>query len=249
LDGADVVSGRLDDTTDVPTFRAEIEGKKFDLMIDTGDNGSVALDPAMFERFVKLGVIEPAPIRGRRDALSGSGGVRYGWFLKGKLMGRPLRGFTVNTREGLIGTGDIGLDWLYGFNVEIDFKAKQWRYRQRSNVTAPVSVDLMVGAMFSFEQKGARIKSLRPVVGAAERSGLRAGDLIEECDSLQGAAIDMASLSEIVKTKAGSSLAIKYRRGEEEFSAKIDLPNAISSWDFQGKDIFKANSDSNDSHP
>jgi hypothetical protein len=249
LEGADVIRGQLDDTSEVPTFRAEIEGKKFDLAIDTGDDGSVALDQTTFAGFVKLGVIEPAPIRGRMDVLSGSPGARYGWFLKGELMGRPLRGVTVLAHEGLMGTGAIGLTWLYAFSVEIDFKAKQWRYRKRPNVTPPVSMDLMIGAMFSFDQKGTRITSLRPVVGAAERSGLRVGDVIEECDSLKGAEIDKASLSEVVKSKAGSSVAIKYRRGAEEFSGEIVLPKGISAWDFAGKDTFKGNSDSNGSNP
>jgi predicted aspartyl protease len=214
-----------------PSFQTELIGHPVEFAIDTGYNGTLSLPAAVFEELVTEGAIEISKAGGRTVSLSGSSERRSGWFLKGELMGKKLRGVSVapGADHGL-----IGLTWLCGFNTEIDRAALKFRYQKRANATSPASISMMTGLMIKYGDHGPVVAGLRPGgKGPAEVAGLKVDDRIEKFGPLAAAQMNYDTVGEAVIAAAGKAIDVTYIRGADGKPgiAKIKLPEIKSDWD------------------
>jgi hypothetical protein len=223
-----------------PTFVANIEGRPCELLFDTGDDGSISLETSDFAFLVKSGVIELSNVHGRIQDVSGLNKHQQGWFLKGELMGKSLRGISVMSVADASGAGTMGLEWIYGFNTEIDFASHRFRFQNRLKANSPLAFDLMIGAALSYDDNGAQVEALRPGGGAAEAAGLRPGDVVEHFGSLKKAELGRVPIGEVVTANAGKPIPIQFVRKSDgqKVDAMLNLPPPILAWDFAGRDIF-----------
>jgi hypothetical protein len=224
-----------------PTFLADIERRACEIRLDTGFNRSITLEASDFDFLVKSGVIEPSKTKARDQIISGEKRSKVGWFLKGELMGKSLKGIEVSSAPDEFGVGSIGLEWLYGFNIEIDFESHRFRYRIRPEAKSPLVIELMTGARLSYVNNGAQVHSLRPDGGgAAEAAGLKPGDVIERFGSLNETELNCITVAETVTTNAGKTIPIRFARQSDgaNVDGTLSLPPPILVWDFAGRDIF-----------
>lgn len=236
----------LKDDSDVPKFDRPIAGKQVTFILDTGADGTITLAAPVFDALVADGVIEVSKVRGR--AVTGQGFDRRansGWFVNKNvnLMGKDLAGVSVKSSPA---NSILGLKWLCAFNVEIDMAARKFRFQLRRAAKPPLNVQLMAGAIFFYNERGARIESLRPDgAGAAEEAGLKAGDVIEQFGAIRAPDINAVSLGEAVADAAAKEVAVRYRRKVDGVlvETKLKVAPMISEWDFAGRGIFGANSD------
>ncbi len=225
----------LMDHLKLPTFETSIAGRYGQFLVDTGALETMALEKPLFTALVRNGSIEVSEFGARTLAASGTVEVRTGWFLKGELMGKSLVGTAVHET---FGRSSVGVQWLYGFNFEADFKWHRLRYQQRIAARPPASVYLMIGAILVYGNTGCVVERLSPEPGgAAQLAGLNPGDIIEVLGSLNAAEMNYASVAELVTTKAGQAIIIRYIRKSDGVSvqAALQLPSLISSWNFGGR--------------
>lgn len=113
-------------SAETPVFPAKICGHDVKLIVDTGSTVGLTLPKEVFDKLVAEGAIKK--LNGGLDAITATGKsqLELGVFLKGKLMGEPLRGVEVLVGRDL---GSIGLPWLKKFNFEIAFSDRVMRYR------------------------------------------------------------------------------------------------------------------------
>lgn len=219
----------------LPIFEASIERRHGQFLVDTGGLGTVSLESPLFTALVRNGTIEVAKSEAHTLGASGIVDVRSGWFLKGALMGKSLIGTAVHET---FGKSSVGIQWLYGFNYELDFNLHRFRYQQRREPRAPASVFLMIGAILVFDDKGCEVERLSPESGgAAQLAGLNPGDVIEEFDSLGTGELNFASIGELVTEKAGQPLQVRFVRKSDgaKTQTTLQLPPLVSPWNFGGR--------------
>jgi predicted aspartyl protease len=218
----------LDKMAVVPTIDVSIGGHRAQFVIDTGSNGGVTLEKALFDELVKAGDIKPVLTGGSSISAVGEAKVRSGRFVRGNLMGKRLEGFSVDAAP----RGFLGMCWLCGFNIEIDFPERKLRYVERPNAAPPLDIQSMVGAIFMYDDVGARVERLKPGGGAAETAGLQVGDTIVSLDGMRRAEMNIATVAEAVTAKAGKEIEIRFLRPPEDIPrvTKLRLPPPISEW-------------------
>ena len=220
----------------VPRVKLSLDGRTVPFAIDTGSNSCVMLQTEAFDVFVADGIIEVNPVRGRaQGALATRGQSRQGWFLKGELMGKGLRGVSVVEAAGV---NILGLGWWGGFTSEIDGAGGKLRYRVVPNAAPPISYQLTLGAILIHEQGRARVFGLIPSgQGAAERAGLQADDVIEEFGPLGRGKVMGDALLDVLAEKTGTAVTVKVYRPSEmrRFEVTLALPAIVSMWDFAGR--------------
>ena len=224
--------------SNVPMANVKVMGYPATVTFDTGSDGCIDLEAKVFNSLVKDGVIELAKKDQQQLSLKDVTPAGTGWFLKGKFMGKSLVGVSVSSSPGSTSSA-VGLQWLYGFNTEIDSIAHKLRYQVRRDAKFPGEAQRMLGATFSYDWDGALIEG--PTVGAAKDAGLNFGDLILEFGPLKAGKMNVASIGETVADAAGKEMAIRYlRKSDGKYvDGKLKLPPAISEWDFAGRDILK----------
>ena len=223
---------------ETPSFDAKISDKTAQFSIDTGSDGCIALEQSLFTSLVKQGWIEPTNTNGRTQSAAGLSTALKGWFLKGELMGKSLRGVSVDSNSRF---NTLGVQWLWGFNTEIDFSSRKLRYQMRANSEPPMHIQMMVGAIFLYDSAGAIVEKLRPGGGAAVDAGLQLGDTIEVFDILKGSQLNAVTLSETVTANAGKTIQVRFHRksDNETVNTTMKLPTAVSVWNFAGRDVVK----------
>ena len=232
----------LEDYIALPTFATYISDRYGQFLVDTGGLGNVSLERSLFTALVRNGSIEVSESNAHTLGASGAVEVRSGWFIKGELMGKSLVGMAV---QETFGRSSIGIQWLYGFNFELDFKLHRFRYQQRHTVHPPASVYTMLGAVLVFGKAGPEVEKLNQQPnGAAQIAGLNPGDIIEEFGSLKAAEINYASVAELVTAKAGQAIPIQYIRKSdgERTRSTLQLPSLISPWEFAGRETSSTRS-------
>ena len=243
LPDADSVEGALESDAPDPTFEAEIGGQRGSFYIDTGSNWTIDLPEKMFEALVATDFIEMSPAKGQSFAAGGKGSLTYGWFLKGKFMGRELKGISVSALpEEKGGTGRIGMAWLRGFNFEIDGAKNQWRYQLRPQAVMQLASDFMLGGELAFEQGGTRVKDVGTERNSALRkAGLQVGDVIRRFDTVPGDQLSFGAINEIMASEAGQVVHVRYTRGPDgkETGAVLQLPEPVREGQFVGRERDK----------
>jgi hypothetical protein len=218
----------------LPYIETSFFGSKRSFLIDTGFDGTIQLPAELFDELVEAGRIElrrtPMRIMGGTGVIES---VRSGWLLEGSLMGKDLTGIPVDTAQ----EAKLGLEWLFGFDVELDMAAGKIRYRLINDPTPPIDWRLMLGARLSFHAEGARLESLKPGGGAAENAGLKVGDLIVEFGELSAKQMSNGTLATIVEQAAGGTLSLRVKKASDELPVivELELPDAVSKWEFPGR--------------
>ena len=227
----------LNKESGIPEFDVRIGGHRVTFGIDTGFDGTFTLAAPLFEALVNDGTIELANVNARGATPGGVSSVARGWFLRGRVMGRDLAGLSVESDPAY---SNVGMKWLYGFNTEIDFAARKFRYQVRCHIQPPISVQMMIACILIYDDKGALVERLRPGGGAAENAGLKPGDVIEEFGSLKAGEMNQATIGEMVAASADKEVAIRFLRKSDgsHVNTKLKLPPVISEWNFAGRDIF-----------
>ena len=232
LKAADVQETKLTQSISGAVFEASIEDLKCSFLIDSGDNGCLSLQPATFDQLVDAGVIKVAEVAGRAVAAFSVTRHKKGWFLKGRLMGKDLRGVSVDA-----GRERVGVGWLCGFQAEIDLAARELRYRVIEDAKPPIVLERMLGMIILFEEGLARVERLQPGgSGPAEQAGIKEGDRIAAFGDLERGQLTGSNIMEMVAAKAGSSIRVKLYRPNDvaPLEVKLELPKIISDWDFAG---------------
>jgi hypothetical protein len=219
---------------DNPCVRVEVEGEKIEFAIATGSNGTLSLPSTLFQKLVEKKVIELADIDDAGSAApTGLSHERTGWFLKGLLMGRNLGG--VNVDEGGE-MGEIGLQWLRAFNVELSTKHMEMTYEIRQSPSEPVDWQAMLGANFEFEGAGPVVWGVRKG-GGAELAGLRKGDKLVSFDGIPAANLNIDNIAEHVAAKADQNLpCVLEKSGSGQITPiSIRLGRFQSQWSSGGR--------------
>jgi len=221
--------------TETPTFKTRILGREEAFTVDSGSDECIALEAKLFKALVNDHCIELAQFKeGGVSIGSMTSTSDSGWFLKGELMGKNLRGVSVVSNPR---SSRLGLEWLYGFNTEIDFTTQKLRYQLRRNAKFPGSVQMMLGVLFQYDKRGARVESLLPGGGAAEDAGLKPNDVIEQFGAVKADEMNAATMAEAVADAAGKEVAVRFLRKSdgEHVNTKLKLPPNISEWNFSGR--------------
>jgi hypothetical protein len=232
LDGSTARNVPLLKQRRMPYFEAMIGGKRCEILLDTGDNGCITLQTALFEALVASGEIQRTTRGGiSHSAFSGPKETKgdSGTFLKGELMGKSLAEVSVSSQGG---SSAIGLAWLQGFSIEIDFENRQMRYRHLPEAAAPVNIHRMLGAVIFFIDGESVVISLKPGGGPAQDAGIEKGDKIERLGEIPGNALNAVNLYESIQNHAGKSLPIvlKRRVNGETKAVTVKLPKLMTYW-------------------
>jgi hypothetical protein len=222
---------RLDPNSQMPTFAAEISGRFFSCIVDTGYSGCIALPETIFDALVEKGWIEAGKSRWSHSVLD----EISGWFLQGELMGKPLAGVTVKRIAN--DSGPVGLQWLRGFNTEIDLNVRTMRASVLKKAPSPVMIDYTLGADLIFEKGGARVDSLLGG-GSAEAAGLAVGDVLVRFGDLEVGKIDYPALASAVRVSAGQAVPVKFLRKSDgvPVEATLKLGPLAEAWNFGGRE-------------
>jgi hypothetical protein len=215
-----------------PCIEAVFGGQRCQLLVDTGYDQCITLEAPLFEAMVasgnirrstKVGINETA-FSGPRET-KGTDGV----FLKGELMGKSLVGVDVDSQKG---TSKIGMAWLHGFSIEIDFADRKLRYQQLPEAAAPTNIHGMLGAAVFFVEGEPVVVALKPGGGAAREAGIEKGDRIERLGDIAGKALNAVTLYEAIQKHAGKDLTVIARRGPggETKEVTVKLPKLMSLW-------------------
>ena len=221
-----------------PQIECEIGNHRCKFIIGVGDAGCIYLEASVFDVMAAEGIIESTNGEAGNASIAASPRPRGGYFIKGKLMDKDLRGMSVVSEEGVSILGD---EWLCGFDSEIDFPGRQFRFRQIPGARAPVDPWTMFGAMLTYDELGAKVESLRPDgKGAAESGGLKAGDLINSIAELKGEQLNAVTFAETIAANAGGTIDVEFVRVSDgtNVKAKLKLPPSISPWNFGGRDLL-----------
>lgn len=200
-----------------PTASVEIEGIKVDLLLDTGSDTTISLDEDTYSKLEKAGVIVT---NGRSaEVLSGAGiaKARSGTFVGGKLFDRKLKGIDVTEGEG---ASSLGMGLLTCFDSAVDLKNLKFYYKVRKG-EPPIFMSRMLGAIMSYDAKGATVQRLKPGGGAFEDAGIHVGDHIDRVDSLQGSDLNLVSLYELTRDSANKTISVRVDRGSQGGSTKL----------------------------
>ncbi|MEI9893102.1 MAG: aspartyl protease family protein [Chthoniobacter sp.] len=225
----------------LPAFAATIAGHRGEFVIDTGSDGEIDLESSFFAALVRDDCIEVSSKKGTSLAAAGSTEVMQGWFLHGELMGKDLQGISVRSVANVKGTGRVGMRWLSGFNSEMDWQTRRWRFQKRPMAMPPLDIDLMIGGEFAFLDGGARVEELRSVSGGPmEEAGLRKGDIVREFGTLHRGQLSLAAIGEVVTAMAGQPVNMQYTRAIDGQNVRtaLKLPPPIREGDFPGRDIY-----------
>lgn len=241
LTPADSAQTNLNTESGIPAFETEIAGHRGQFVIDTGSDGGIGLPDALFELLAQEGYIEVSSMKSGSLAAGGNNDQTRGWFLKGKWMGRELKGVSVVANGNGDHVGRIGMKWLSGFNFEIDSAAQQWRYQVRPRAALLLDCDMMLGGLLAFQDGEALIKYLwTNPQGALRSGGLQEGDVIHRFDRLQGDELNLTEIGGVMAAMAGKSVNVTYTRGAgaEEKSVVLHIPPAIREGEFVGRNIY-----------
>lgn len=228
----------LEKESNAPVFKTEILGRPVRFLVDTGFDHPINLETGVFNALVKEESIEVAKPGGHSLSVGGARTMTHGWFLKGELMGKSLAGVSVaSTPEVSI----VGLEWLYGFNTEIDMKAHKLRYQPRRDAILPGNPQMMLGAILLYDENGALIAQMRPGGGALADAGLESGDTVEKFGNLEALEMNAATLGETVADATGKEVAVRFLRKSDgkHVSTKLKVPPNISDWNFSGRAVLK----------
>ena len=209
LTSPECVSEKLSEDDRVPVLSQSLHNNPISFTIDTGSNECLALSANTFTSLVKEGNVEFAREVEKYTA-SGSTICRQGFFTKGRLMGRDLRGMSV-VDGAPEGKGVLGLLWLCGFNLEIDLPHREVRYVYLTNSPRPADIEKMLGADCLLGAGGLQISILRSG-GSAEKAGLRRNDVLISIGELTGRQLKRDSVAQLLRSKADSKVAVRYRR-------------------------------------
>jgi len=235
LDRGNFREVELDKESDIPQFNEIVLGHSINFTVDTGSNDCITLISPIFDALVDAGGIELSKLTARPASIGGMRPAKQGWFLKGELMGKSLAGVAVTSVPG---HSMVGLQFLYAFNIEIDYSNRKLRYQLRADVKRPCCMQHMLGAILFFGEDGPFVEKLRPGGGAVENAGIRPGDVIVEFGALKGKEMNETTITETVSDEAGKEIHIRYLRKADgkQVAVQLKLPPVISLWDFGGRD-------------
>ena len=137
-----------------PSFDAMIAGRHGEFVIDTGEHDVIGLESSLFTALVRNGTIQVSNDIVHTFSAGGDSRSRTGWFLKGDLMGKSLKGMSVVSIGGADCQSAIGTGWLCAFNLEIDYAAQKLRFQKRGMPRAPLSTRLMIGGSLTYSGQG-----------------------------------------------------------------------------------------------
>lgn len=219
--------------TDIPLLSLEIEGIKGEWAIDTGKDDCVSVSKAVFEKLFASGAIIEKPGGGKAVGVDGVKPTRQGWFLKGELLGKKLRGMEVSETAGI---PTLGLNFWFAFHLFIDLIDHKLRYKLRDHPIVPISIQHMLGAVLIYDQTGAVVYKLKPGGGAVQSAGLAEGDKILEIGGLTRPALSLFNLTELCMASGDKALKVKVIRSKDgtTFETVLQLGDIVSSWDFAG---------------
>lgn len=219
----------------LPYFDSEINGIKAQFLLDTGYNGSISLPKAVFALLADHGTIEMASESGAGVTSAGRSVFRKGWFRSGQLMTRNLAGHSVSENDSE--TAFLGAQWLFGFNCDYDFPRREIRYIVRNDAAFPLQVQLMLGAVITFQDGFGKVEGLRQGDGAARNSGLRSSDIIVRWGPVLPGKLNIFTVEETVASYAGKDLPVEVLRGasKEKLHFTLKIPPPISAWDYAGR--------------
>jgi len=208
--------------------------------VDTGSDGSIAIPEPAFDRLEKLGFIEESPILMKTQSLNRIRDSRRGWFLKGELMGMPLRGMDVVSSARKPST-PLGLIWLSCFNFELDHQKNTMRFEQRGNPAPAPALQMMLGAVLMYDEEGARVFRIRPDgEGPFEKAGLKVGDRIVKFGELEASEIDLPNVAELIVRNPLGEIEVRYSREDGvPMETVVKLEKFISTRDFSGRDVLR----------
>lgn len=126
-------------------------------------------------------------------------------------------------QRGLIfdeGTANyLGVSYLARYLVTFDFPGKKLYLKRGAQFGAPMRYDL--SGMELFRKKGTATIRLVKRYSAADRAGLRSGDIVEEIDSLAAASVRLHPLREALSMPGEH--AVRIRRGDKRLRVVLTL--------------------------
>lgn len=224
---ADAASIPILEEDNRPYLKLEMGGSMVKFLVDTGADSILSFNDGEYDRLVKQGFIQAV---GNSQKIMNSDGmhpVRNGVFLKGSLLGVDLKGFPVTTNPRI--ENILGELLLLKLNVSMSSSALRFDYKARENAEIPVSTNLMLGIIFSYQDKGPTVLRLKGG-GTGEAAGLEAGDVVSSIAEMGSRPIHAITLNELCREKAGQTIHLKITRNGETLEKEMKLPAAISAW-------------------
>lgn len=219
----------------LPLLRADIGGIQGEWLVDTGSDDTVTAGTALFDRMLAGGFILLNERSGGQAGVDGMAKVRQGWFLKGELLGVPLRGREISEDHG---QASLGLGFWHALHTAVDFKSARLLYKPRHAPAAPVCVQHMLSAVLLYNARGAQVARLKPGPGALRDAGFAEEDRITEINGLRVPQLNLQSLAALCARHAGARLQVRMipAGADKPEQREVALPPFISLWDFPGLD-------------
>ncbi|MGC4013492.1 MAG: PDZ domain-containing protein [Luteolibacter sp.] len=218
----------LHEVEGLPYFKSVLGSKELDFLIDTGDNGSVSLSTADFDRLVKEGVVKEAEKRVFGMTLEGHHESRRGTLTGGKLLGVDLKGLRVD--ENPKDTCAVGMTFLLKLDLALSNTPSRISWVVRQDPRPPLALRRMMGMVCLFRDGRAVVSRVEPD-GAAAKAGLVDGDEIVSLDGQKEAGLNYRKLYEACEQNAGWPLKCQILRAGEKKEVTLNLGKAPSAWE------------------
>jgi len=217
----------------LPGITCVVESIPLSLIIDTGSSSCFGLSRQTVTALIKDKVVEMDASKTSKSIGIGeiTEGVSSGWFLKGTMMGKDLKGVSFKVTSG---NETMGMGWLMGFNFAIDFKNQKLLTKRRAHPAPPIPPEQMTGAVFRYTPEGLLVERLKPGGGAAQNAGLIPGDRLISFEDTSLAGITGYDITSLLRRHANSSLPFTVQKNGvgPQVMGVMQIGGIISEWDF-----------------
>ena len=204
---------------------ASVDGVPVTFMIDTGDNGSISLNPQDWQRLVasrrasdvhKLlaAAISGAPIQ--------TSGVRINDMSIGP---NHYTGFIATAVQNPHGLSTLGLRFLRQHIVTFDFQ-KQQLYLQPGAQFGEKETSDMSG-LHLIRSRGATLVYAVDAGSPAESAGVKAGDILETINHVAAGNLSIRDIRRALKSKDGLTVSLTLQRVATVFDVSLRLKQTL----------------------
>lgn len=202
-----------------------VEGVTVTLMIDTGDNGSISLNPDDWSRVVKahpdadVHTILTAPISGPPIQ---SAAVRINDLTVGP---NHYRGFVATALPNPQTPSTLGLRFLRQHIARFDFQKRELFLRSGSAFGERETLDM--SGLHLIRRGGVTLVYAVDQGSPADAVGIRPGDELDMLNQVPAATLTMRDIRRILKSNDGNAVCLGIRRGAQFANEHLRLKKRL----------------------
>jgi hypothetical protein len=202
----------------------DVNHHPFDLMIDTGDSGSLSLNQHVWQEVFGTNQTKTAGAT-VADAVNNVAQTEVGVVAQMSVAGLNYRNLHAMLIKNARRPSRLGLRFFQRHNVTFDFAAGRLYLQPDRDFAMPDVEDMSGLHLLRYGQK-IIVYSVNPHSPAAAQ-GIRASDVIEAVNHQPVTALKIETIRQMLRSGNGAQVALQIRRGDARLDVKIVLKKTI----------------------